>query len=263
MMPNLKEVTTQFFTRPDPAYTAPPLPQNPQNPIQATVRPQYPPAPKLQKQSKPTEITMSDFKYNAFNIDQLKLNITSRTGFDGVKPDMMIWNYYQYNVSDLQVNADETELSNYLNWSLQEKGIQDAKVDFHPNGKVSLSGKYPLLGIPLPFTAEVSLTVTPLNQILMTIDDFKTGFSVPSKLRDTLLGLFIEDHGNTSPAGPPPLSPLDAFSFADAMKRVGPNQIMLDFGKMKVPMNLPIAKLVTTEQGVQLSGGSETLKTKP
>ena len=80
-------------------------------------------------------------------------------------------------------------------WALQDKGIQDARIDFHPDQRVSVSGKYPLLGIPVPFTAEVQLSVTPEQQILMTVQDFKTGFSFPNKLRDTLLDLLVDDVG--------------------------------------------------------------------
>jgi hypothetical protein len=257
-VPNLKDLTSQIFSRPDPNYSPPPLPQRPDQSVQMSQRPYYPPAPQVQKQQKPTEVSMTDLKYNAFNVDRMKFNITSRSGFDGVKPDMVIWNQYQYNVSDFQLNADEVEMSNYLNWAMQEKGIQDTKVDFHPGSKVSISGKYPLLGLPLPFTAEVSLTITPLNQLLMTIDDFKTGFSVPTKLRDALLGLFLSEGQSQTPQTMP-LSPLDAFAFSDALKRVGSNQIMLDFSKMKVPMNLPLSQLVTTEQGFQMVGGTEHL----
>lgn len=256
-MSNFKVLTNQIFNRPDPNYVPPPMPARPEQNVQMAQKPYYPPAPQLQKQTKPTEIAISDLKYNAFNIDRMKFNITSRSGFDGVKPDMVIWDRYQYNVSDFQLNADEAEMSNYLNWALQEKGIQDTKIDFHPGNKMTLSGKYPLLGLPLPFTAEVSLTITPLNQLLMTIDDFKTGFSVPTKLRDALLGLFVDDGSQAPPPNGMPLSPLEAFSFSDSLKRVGPNQIMLDFGKMKVPMHLPLSKLMTTEQGFQLSGGTE------
>ena len=256
-MPNLKEISSQIFNRPDPSLAPPPVPMQPEQHVQMAQRPYYPPAPQLQKQQKPTEISISDLKYNAFNIDRMKFNITNRSGFDGIKPDMVIWDRYQYNVSDFQLNADEVEMSNYLNWALQEKGIQDAKIDFHAGNKVTLSGKYPLLGLPLPFTAEVSLTITPLNQLLMTIDDFKTGFSVPTKLRDALLGLFVSEGPQPPPSNGMPLSPLEAFSFADALKRVGANQLMLDFAKMKVPMQLPLSRLMTTDQGFQLMGGTE------
>src|SRR5690606_38809234 len=182
---------SQFAGSPQPVRQAPPMPQGH---VQPTHQAQtYPPAPKIQRQDKPTEISMSDFKYNAINVDQLKLNITQRTGFDGITPDMMIWNFYQYNITDLQAHADEAELSNLLNWGLQEKGIQDVKVDFHPGQRVTLSGKYPLMGLPVPFSAEVSLMVTPHQQILLTIDEFKTGFRMPDKLRDTLIDLLISD----------------------------------------------------------------------
>ena len=259
-MPNIKDLgqgISNLFGRPAPSpYGAPPLPQGPapaQDP-RAVAR-SYPPAPAVKHQQKPTEITMTDLKYNAFNVDQVKVNITNHSGFDGVTPDLMIWNYYQYNVSDLKANAEENELSGYVNWALQEKGIQDTKIDFHPGQRVTVSGKYPLLGLPLPFTAEIQMSVTPLKQILLTVEDFKTGFSVPNKLRDTLLDLFV---GDSQPSqGPPPSSPMDAFSLPAAMHKVGPNQIVIDFGRMPVPMNLPIKSLKTTDEGIEIEGGTK------
>lgn len=254
-MPNLTDLTKGLFNRPQtpPPTGTPPQPQGPQ--VQQTQATSYPPAPAVQKQSRPSEISMRDFKYNAFNVDQLSLNITSRKGFDGVTPDMMIWNYYQYNVTDIKANADEKELSNFVGWSLQEIGIQNVGIDFHPGQKVTLSGKYPLMGIPLPFEADLSISLTPQKQILLTIDDFKTGFSFPAKLRDTLIDLLVNDKHNQH-QGPPPSSPMEAFSFSDAMQQVGPNQILVDFTKMKVPLNIPIEKLITDQNGVKVEGGT-------
>lgn len=262
-MGNLQQLSqgiTNIFNRPQPVHVqpvqhptgVPPMPQAPGG-MQPQAVVNYPPAPALKHQSKPTEMSMSDLKYNAFNVDQIKLNITPRSGFDGVTPDMVIWNRYQYNVTELKANAEENELSAYVSWALQEKGIQDVKIDFHPGQKVSLSGKYPILGIPLPFKAEVQLSLNEQKQILMTVQDFSTGFTFPNKMRDTLIDLLVSD----SPAsqGPPPMSPLEAFSFSAALRQVGPNQILLDFSQMPVPMNLPVTGLETTEQGIQLTGG--------
>ena len=134
----------QVFDRPQasPQGQAP-MPQGPQMGSQTAQRNAFPPAPQLRTQQKPTQIAMSDFKYNAFNIDKISLNITSKGGFNGVTPDMMIWNTYEYHVTDFKASADEVELSNYVNWALQDKGIQDTKIDFHDNQRVTLSGKYP------------------------------------------------------------------------------------------------------------------------
>ncbi|PKL77776.1 MAG: hypothetical protein CVV27_04580 [Candidatus Melainabacteria bacterium HGW-Melainabacteria-1] len=256
-MPNLKDLSqgvNNLFSRPaPPPHGSPPLPQG-TAPAPQGVQQSYPPAPKVKHQAKPTEMTMTDLKYNAFNVDQLKVNITNRRGFDGVTPDLVIWNHYQYNVTELKANAEETELSAYLNWSLQQKGVQDASIDFHPGQRVTLAGKYPLLGIPVPFTAEVQLSVTPLQQILMTVEDFKTGFSVPNRLRDALLDTLVSD--TPASAGPPPMNPIDAFSFSASLRKVGPNQILIDFGRMPVPMNLPIKQLKTSAEGVEIVGGN-------
>lgn len=266
-MPNLKDIgqgVTHLFNRPAQPVQAGPImaqqaqggPPMPQAGMQAQGVPQsYPPAPALKRQQKPTEMSMSDLKYNAFNVDEIKVQITNRRGFDGVTPDLVIWNQYQYNVTAIKANADESELSGYVAWALKDKGIQDAKIDFHPNQRVTVSGKYPLLGIPLPFTAEVQLSLTPEKQILMTVDEFKTGFSFPNKLRDTLLDLLVDD----APAsqGPPPASPIDAFSFASALRKAGPNQILVDFGRMPVPMRVPITSLKTSEQGVEIEGSGQ------
>lgn len=245
-MPNLKDLSTGvagLFNRPVAPYGAPP-----QAPVQS-----LPPAPKLKTQAKPTEISMSDLKYNAFNVDQIKVSITDRRGFNGVTPDLIIWNQYRYDVTRLKATADETELTGFVNWALQSKGISDAKIDFHPEQRVTVSGKYPLLGLPVPFTAEIQMSVTPARQILLTVDGFKTGFSVPDKLRDTLLNLFISD----TPPGqaPPPLNPLDAFSLGAALHKVGPNQILVDFSRMPVPVTLPITMLQTSEEGISVEGG--------
>lgn len=258
-MPNLKDFTSgvsNLFNRPaQPPYGTPPQPQGMQ-PGQAPVAQSFPPAPKVKNQSKPTEISMTDLKYNAFNVDQIKVNIVNKRGFDGVTPDMMIWNYYQYDVTSLKANAEETELSGLVNWALQSKGISDTKIDFHPDQRVTVSGKYPLLGLPLPFTAEIQMSVTPQKQILLTIEDFKTGFSVPNKLRDALLNLFVGDNTPVQ-QGQPPLNPMDAFSLTAALHKVGPNQIALDFSRMPVPMNLPIKTLKTTEEGFEIEGGTK------
>jgi hypothetical protein len=111
-----------------------------------------------------------------------------------------------------------------------------------------------MLGIPVPFSAEVQLSLTPQKQILLTVNDFKTGFSFPNKLRDLLIDALVDD--KPASQGPPPLSPLDAFSFAASLRQAGPNQILVDFGQMPVPMNLPITQLETTEQGISIVGGS-------
>lgn len=248
-MGSLLQGLSHYAGSPQPVRHAPqPVYGQPQ-PVQQT----YPPAPKVQTQSQPTTISMSDLKYNAINVDKLSLNITNRQGFDGITPDMMIWNFYQYNVTDLKANADETELSAFLNWSMQSTGIQDIKVDFHPGQRVTLSGKYPLMGVPIPFTADVSMMVTPHQQVLLTIDTFKTGFRVPDRLRDTLIDLLVKNDGATQ--GPPPGNLSEAFSFADALRKVGSNQILIDFNRMKVPLNLPIQQLQTTQSGFSVVGG--------
>ena len=97
-MPNLKDIgqgVSQIFNRPAQPVQAGPImgqqgmpqggPPMPQAGMQAQGVPQsYPPAPALKRQQKPTEMSMSDLKYNAFNVDQLKVQITNRRGFDGV-----------------------------------------------------------------------------------------------------------------------------------------------------------------------------------
>ena len=70
----------------------------------------------------------------------------------------------------------------------------------------------------------------------------------------TLLNLLISDSPQNQ--GPPPLNPLDAFSFSAALQKVGPNQILVDFSRMPVPMNMPIKSLKTTEEGIELEGGT-------
>ncbi|MBF2054020.1 MAG: hypothetical protein IGS03_11230 [Candidatus Sericytochromatia bacterium] len=248
-MGNLLQGLGHYAGSPQPVhYAPPPVYTQPQ-----LVQQSYPPAPKVQTQSQPTEISLAGLKYNAINVDKLSLNITSRQGFDGVTPDMMIWNTYQYNVTDLKANANENELSGFLNWSMQSTGIQDIKVDFHPGQRVTLSGKYPLMGVPIPFTADVSLMITPHQQVLLTIDEFKTGFRVPDKMRDTLIDLLVKNEGPHQ--GPPPASPGEAFAFSDALRKVGNNQILIDFGRMKTPLNLPIQQLQTTQNGFSVVGG--------
>lgn len=74
-MPHLKDLSTSLFNRSEPVSGGLPLPQPPE--IQSATCPVYPSAPKLQHQKKPTEIAVTDLKYNAFNIDRLKLNIIS------------------------------------------------------------------------------------------------------------------------------------------------------------------------------------------
>lgn len=233
-----------FGVAPTPNFTQPQ-----QNLTQA-----YPPAPKVQHQNKPTEISMQDFKYNAINVDQLKLNITSRQGFDGVTPDMLIWNFYKYNVTDLHANAEENELSKFVEFNLKDKGIDDVKIDFHPGNRVTLSGKYPLMGVPIPFSANVKITTTSNDKVMLTIEDFKTGFHIPDKLKETLIGLLINKESDTH-NGMVPTSPSDAFSLADAMYRVGSNQIVIDFNRMKVPLDLPIKEIKTSETGFSVVGG--------
>lgn len=234
-----------FGVAPTPQYV------QPQDSIQ---RQAYPPAPNVQRQDKPSQISMRDFKYNAINVDNLDLNITARGGFDGVKPDMMIWNFYQYNVDNFQANANEVELSKFVDFYMQELGISDTKIDFHPDNRVTLSGSYPLMGLPVPFSADVKITTTTNDKIMFTIEDFSTGFRIPSQLRDTLLGLIINGEDEKA-SGPPPSSPADAFSMSDAMYRVGSNQIVLDFNRMQVPLNLPIKEVKTDAQGFRIVGG--------
>lgn len=235
----------QFGVAPAPGYSQPQT-----KPLAEA----YPPAPRIRPQDKPTEINMTDFKYNAINVDKLQLNITSRQGFDGTTPDMLIWNFYQYNVTNLQANADETELSKLVNFNLQEKGITDVKIDFQSGNRVTLSGKYPLMGIPIPFSADVKLTTTTNDKVMLTIEQFKTGFRIPDQLKDTLIGLLISDGSETN-NGMVPTSPADAFSINDAMYRLGSNQIIIDFSRMKVPLDLPIKEIKTSETGFSVIGG--------
>lgn len=252
-MTNIGGIIDQITgNRPQWPQNGPPMPQQGGGGM-APVQKTYPPVPAIKNQDKPTKMALYDIKYNAFNVDQVTLNITNRKGFDGVTPDLIIWNQYQYNVTDIQANANEKELSGYVNWAMSSKGIQDLNIDFHPGQQVTVSGKYPLLGLPLPFTAEVSTSLTPDKKLLLTVTDFKTGFSVPGKLRDALLNLFV---GNNSPANaPPPDNMGEAFAFGDALQKVGPNQILVDFSRMKVPVNMPLDKVETTEEGIRIQGG--------
>lgn len=231
----------------------PPMPQQPGG--STAVQKSYPPVPAVKPQTKPTKMSLYDIKYNAFNVDQVTLNITNRKGFDGVTPDLVIWNHYQYNVTDLQAHANEKELSGYLNWAMSSKGIQDLNIDFHPGQQATITGKYPLLGLPLPFTAEVSASLTPEKKLLLTVTDFKTGFSVPGKLRDALLNLFVS---NDVPAnGPPPDEIGEAFAFSDALQKVGPNQILVDFSRMKVPIQVAVDKVETTADGIRIQSNAK------
>lgn len=250
-MTNIGGIIDQITgNRPAWPQNGPPMPQQPSSvgPVQKT----YPPVPAVKPQNKPTKMSLYDIKYNAFNVDQVTLNITNRKGFDGVTPDLVIWNQYQYNVTDIQAHANEKELSGYVNWAMSSKGIQDLNIDFHPGQRVTISGKYPLLGLPLPFTAEVSTALTPEKKLLLTVTDFKTGFSVPGKLREALLNLFV---GNgTATHAPPPDTMGEAFAFADALQKVGPNQILVDFSRMKVPVNMPLDTVETTDDGIRIAG---------
>lgn len=258
---------TQGFNQGPNRYAPPPQPQgNPHTSQTVGVqggKPPYPPPPMMQTQDKPTHIEVGGLKYNAIDIDRLSLDIVSKGGFDGTKPDMTIWNHYQYNVLDLKAQANETELSNLINWSLLDLGMKDIKIDFHEGNRVTISGKTPapLIKIPVPFTAEISAELNANNQILLTINDFSAGVPLPGKVKDFMLDLLIQDADEKQQL-PPSANALEAFNFADAMVQVGKNQILLDFTKMRTPMNMPVSAIKFTNTGFELTAGHEQVKKK-
>ena len=220
-----------------------PMPTQPVKPVE------YPPAVKYTYQDKPTHIELSGIKYNAFNVDKLNMDIMNKQGFDKVTPDLVIWNFYKYKVNDLQLKANEVELSNFFNWSVRELDLKDLKLDFHNNGQLTFSGKYGIV----PFTAELNLSITQDKKLLITIQDFKAVVNIPSWIRDKIIGLLLKP-SDKPPVGPPSFG--DAFSIKDAITRISDNQLLVDLTKMKTPVEVSFQAIETTEDGITVKGGN-------
>ena len=222
---------------------------NNSQPVQQQQPIEYPPSVQYTTQEKPTHLEFTGLKYNAFNIDKLSVDIMNKGGFDKITPDLVIWNYYKYKVDDLHLNANETELSNFFNWTVRNLGLKDMKLDFHDNNKVTCSGKYGVI----PFSAELSLSLTKDKKVLIDIGQIKCLVTMPNIIRDKIIDSLL--NGPEDPPNPALIG--DAFSLRKALVKVSDNQLLLDLNRMPTPVDIKFDELKTTENGIIVEGSDQ------